>query len=133
LTSEPKVVIRFDRGAGTYYPGETLSGEYLVDGVSPDEVKAVEVSILWHTEGKGDEDLAVHHFERFSPEEGSLHAPTFGEFHTVLPNSPLSYEGVTIKVRWCVRVRVFVRRGKEAIGEAPFKLDDIPAVEAAQS
>ena len=31
------------------------------------DVKAVELSVLWYTEGKGEEDLAVHFFDRFEP------------------------------------------------------------------
>jgi hypothetical protein len=110
-----------------------LSGEYRILGIAPEDVKAVEVSVLWHTEGKGDEDLAVHHFERLSGENGDVHGPASGEFRTVLPNSPLSYEGVTIKLAWCVRVRVFPRRGKPVAGESPFRLGDVPAVRIAPS
>ena len=131
--SDPIVLIHFDRGGGTYRPGETLSGEYRIDRVSPDEIKAVEVSVLWHTEGKGDEDLAVHHFDRISPEEGALHAPTFGEFQTVLPNSPLSYDGAILKIRWCVRVRVFPRKGKQVVGQRSFVLGTVDAVEQVAS
>jgi hypothetical protein len=130
---EPSVLVRLEHGGTSYYPGETLSGEYRIQGITPEHVKAVEVSVLWHTEGKGDEDLAVHHFERLSAENGDAHPPTSGEFRTVLPNSPLSYQGVTIKLGWCVRVRVFPRRGKPVVGEAPFRLGDVPAVRAAES
>ena len=43
-------------------------------------------------------------------------------FGTTLPNSPLSYEGHLIKLRWCVRVRVFPHRGKEVVEEKAFQL-----------
>ena len=43
-------------------------------------------------------------------------------FSTTLPNSPLSYEGQLIKLRWCVRVRAFPQRGKEVLGEKAFQL-----------
>ena len=62
--------------------------------------------MLWYTEGKGDEDLAVHEFRRLSADNGYRADPhRVGRFSTTLPNSPLSYEGVIVKVRWCVRVR----------------------------
>ena len=48
-----------------------------------------------------------------------------GRFSTTLPASPLSYDGVIVKIRWCVRVRVFPRQGKEVVGELPFVLGEI--------
>lgn len=124
--SEPLVRIRFDGNGRTYRPGETLCGEYRVEGVAPEEVRAIEVSVLWYSEGKGDEDFAVHDFRRLSAEEGDpidLRRP--GRFGTVLPNSPLSYRGVIVKLQWCVRVRVFLSRGRELKAELPFRLGDV--------
>jgi hypothetical protein len=79
--------------------------------------------VLWYTEGKGDEDLAVHFFERRTPadtDDGDLRP--LHRFHTILPNSPLSYAGSMIKIRWCARVRLFLKRGKELFFEQPFVL-----------
>jgi hypothetical protein len=127
----PLVRIRLDGNGRAYRPGETLSGEYRVESVPADEIKAVEVSVLWYTEGKGDEDLAVHDFWRRSVEGGDspdLRRPA--RFSTVLPKSPLSYRGVLVKIRWCVRVRVFLTRGREVMGELAFRLGEVPAVRA---
>jgi len=127
--TEPRVTIRFDGNGRAYRPGETLSGEYRLESVRPEDVRAVEVSVLWHTDGKGDEDLAVHDFRRLSAEDGDwIDARSPGRFRTVLPNSPLSYRGVIVKLRWCVRVRVFLARDREVVGELPFQLGDVPAV-----
>ena len=127
--SLPTVRIRFDGNGRVYRPGETLSGEYRLESIRREEIKAVEVSVLWHTEGKGDEDLAVHEFRRLVVEEGDWIDPRYpGRFSTVLPNSPLSYQGLIVKLRWCVRVRVFLAREKEVVGELPFQLGDVPAV-----
>ena len=123
---EPLVRIRLDGNGRIYRPGETLSGEYRLEGIASQDIRAVEVSVLWHTEGKGDEDLAVHDFRRLSVENGDqidLLRP--GRFSTVLPNSPLSYRGVLVKIRWCVRVRVFLTRGREVLGEVPFRLGEV--------
>jgi hypothetical protein len=125
----PLVRIRFDGNGRAYRPGETLSGEYRIESVPAEEIKAVEVSVLWYTEGKGDEDLMVHAFWRNSPEGDDgldLHRP--GRFSTVLPKSPLSYRGVLVKIRWCVRVRVFLTRGREVMGELAFRLGEVPTV-----
>jgi len=123
----PAVSIRFDASGPIYGPGETLAGDYRLEGVSPGELRAVELSVLWHTQGKGDEDLCVHQFVRRSAEEGDLADPRARvRFETVLPPSPLSYEGVIVKVRWCVRVRAFLQGGKEVVGERRFQLGQVP-------
>ncbi len=127
--NEPHVTIRLDANGRIYRPGETLAGEYRLNSFDPEEIRAVEVSVLWHTEGKGDEDLAVHDFHRLAPENGQrveLLRP--GRFSTRLPNSPLSYNGLIVKVRWCVRVRVFLTRGRELVGQKTFRLGEVPPV-----
>lgn len=124
---EPLISIRILDPQHPYQPGEVLKCEYQVDAVEASDVQSLEASVLWHTEGKGDEDMAVHHFERRLPNDAenrdlrALHT-----FTTVLPNSPLTYAGIIVKVRWCVRVRVFLRRGKAAFFEQPFELGSVP-------
>jgi len=126
MTAEPTIVIHLDDDRRAYRPGETLAGEYRIESLEAEAVKAIEASVLWHTEGKGDEDMAVHEFWRRDAEEDlplDLRRPE--RFSTVLPNSPLSYDGQIIKVRWCVRVRVFVRRGRDLAEEREFQLRDV--------
>jgi len=124
------VIIVFDGNGRTYRPGEELSGEYRLETAAPGEIKAVEVSVLWHSEGKGDEDLAVHEFWRFSTEDGDWIDPGRpARFSTVLPNSPMSYDGLIVKILWCVRVRVFFHRGKDVVAKKPFQLGAVPAIE----
>jgi hypothetical protein len=124
----PLVRIRFDGNGRVYHPGETLSGEYRIESVATEEIKSIEASVLWYTEGKGDEDLAVHAFWRTSAENGDGLGPSrAGQFSSLLPNCPLSYRGVLVKIRWCVRVRVFLTRGREVMGELAFRLGELPA------
>jgi len=130
----PAITIRLDEGEKGYRPGETISGEYDLVAMMPEEIKAVELSVLWHTEGKGDEDLAVHHFERAASDEGGwIDWRRPRRFQTELPNSPLSYNGVIIKIRWCVRVRAFLTRGREVVGETPLMLGSVPPAKAVSS
>ena len=106
-----------------YHPGDELECEYQIDAVAAEDIQAIEASVLWYTEGKGDEDMAVHFFERRTPsdtEDGDLRP--LHRFQTLLPNSPLSYAGSIVKIRWCARVRLFLRRGKEIFFEQPFVL-----------
>jgi hypothetical protein len=49
-----------------------------------------------------------------------------GAFVVRLPVSPLSYEGVIVKVRWCIRVRIFFVSGRDFVSEHVFDLGHIP-------
>lgn len=130
----PLVTIRLDSRQRVYSPGETLSGEYTIEAFQPDQIRAVELSVLWFTEGKGDEDLGVHFFERRSQEEDMAFDPRQTvRFTTRLPNSPLSYDGRIVKVRWCVRVRVFLPRGAELVEDELFQLGCVPRPEPVEA
>jgi hypothetical protein len=131
--TRPAVVIRFDENLDAYRPGTILAGGFWLRGVTADQVKAVETSVLWYTEGKGEEDMAVHAFWRASAEAGDWIAPNRAHhFETTLPQAPLSYSGALLKVRWCVRIRAFLLGGREVIGQRGFQLGSLPAVEPAQ-
>jgi hypothetical protein len=120
--NERGVIVELDR-QGPYFPGDVLSGSYrLVGDVTG--LESVEVSVHWFTEGKGDEDLGVHHFEKRTRADGGGSAPASGRFSTRLPNSPLSYEGLLLKVVWRVHVRAVLAGGQRA-GDATFRLGDV--------
>jgi hypothetical protein len=70
MIAEPTVMIRLDGDGPVYRPGDALSGHYWIESLEASQVKAVEVSVLWHTEGKGDEDMAVHEFWRRDADDG---------------------------------------------------------------
>jgi hypothetical protein len=136
--SEPEIIIRLDEDGRTYLPGGTLSGEYRIDAVPASSggigqaLQAIEVSVLWHSEGKGDEDLAVHEFWRKDAESGELGDPQRpNRFSTILPQSPLSYEGQIVKIRWCVRVRAIFKRGRDLLAQKVFRLGEVPPAKLA--
>lgn len=115
--------IDIQRAEAPYLPGELLRGSFVVDGVEENEVRSAELSIMWCTVGKGEEDLGVHYFQRFTtdgPEAVDLSRRR--EFRTLLPYAPLSYDGVIVKVCWCARLRIFLARGRQHVVEAPFRL-----------
>jgi hypothetical protein len=120
---EPLVSVKIHGSSRVFLPGDELSGEVQIDAVEPADLLALEISILWHTQGKGDEDLGVHFFQRITPEcDPDAPLSELRGFRTVLPNSPLSYDGRIVKVGWCVRVRAFVRGGRELVADQPFQL-----------
>lgn len=124
--SEPRVQISLDEDVRSFMPGDKISGQFKLESFDANEVKAIELSVLWYTEGKGDEDLDVHEFRRIENDDMNWAAFRRPErFETVLPLSPLSYDGQILKINWCVRVRVFPRRGREVVSELPFVLGDL--------
>ncbi len=131
--SSEQVVVRLDgRGARLYYPGETLAGSYYLDEIRR-PIEAVEISTIWRTEGKGNEDVGVHAFWRLSNDgERWIDLLQPGRFSVVLPQSPLSYYGLLIRICWCVRVRVFLASNEQIVGEAPFRLGALPDVRTLQ-
>lgn len=131
--SDPIIIIRLDGGGRSRQPGETLAGSYRITDADPEQIKSIEASVLWYTEGKGDEDMAVHEFWRRNCESEPFDPDEPVRFSTVLPNSPLSYDGEIVQVRWCVRVRVFTTRGKDLVAEKIFHLGDVPAPKASAS
>jgi hypothetical protein len=134
MNEEPLVIIRIDGEGHVHRPGETLSGEYWIELLKPCQVAAIEVSVMWHTEGKGEEDMAVHDFWRQDAAADLPLDPARPKtFRTTLPNSPLSYDGQIVKLLWCVRVRAFLHRGKEIVGEKEFRLGNIPRPAAAHA
>jgi hypothetical protein len=109
-----------------YQPQERLTGRFLVESTGPWSVRAAELSVLWHTAGKGEEDMAIHHFERLVEDAGrplDLRVPR--RFFTVLPASPFSYDGQIVKICWCVRLRLFLPQGQEMLAETSFRLGSL--------
>jgi hypothetical protein len=125
---KPLITIQSIESDRVYWPGEEFVCVYRVDAVPATDITAVEASVLWYTEGKGEEDMAVHAFQRRLPADvphGDLRQ--LDSIRTKLPNSPLSYNGRIVKIRWCVRVRVFLTRNREALAERTFLLGAVPA------
>ena len=120
---EPLISIQLFGHLPSYAPGAELRCDYQIDAVQEGEVQSLEASVLWYTEGVGDEDMGVHYFERHVASEnmdGDLRQ--LRSFSSLLPNTPLSYEGPLIEVRWCVRIRAFLAQGRSATLDHPFIL-----------
>jgi hypothetical protein len=120
-----RIDAQFDRLDRIYAPGAPLTARYWIAGIGQEQVRSIERSVDWYTEGKGEEDLGVHFFERIPP-PSPTDAVVEGTVTTTLPASPLSYEGVIVKVRWCLRVRVFFTSGRDFVSEHVFAVGDLP-------
>lgn len=121
--TQPAVNVSLDRDDGRYPAGGWLRAQWRVRRVSRERVQGAELSVLWYTEGKGDEDLHVHHFQRWSADQiRSLDLQQGQPLACRLPATPLSYRGRLITIRWSVRLRLFLEGGKDTVTEQPFHL-----------
>jgi hypothetical protein len=77
-------------------PGASLRVNYQVKDAP---LERVEISLGYRTEGKGTEDNGVVFLEERRDARGVV--------DVALPHSPLTYDGVLIKVRWELSVRAF--------------------------
>ena len=128
IESHSGIVIELDEHPDSFRPGQTISGRYRLDvPESMPPVLAIEWSILWATEGSGDEDQGVHARGLVEPKgfEGVSNPNQCREFEAILPGSPLSYDGLLVKVIWRVRVRAVVGKDPEWLGEVPFRLGNV--------
>ena len=71
MSPNPKIEITLDRPSRVYLPDEELIASFEIIGIRPSEVQAIEASVLWYTEGTGEEDLATHDFRRLLPLDSS--------------------------------------------------------------
>ncbi|RLS48653.1 MAG: hypothetical protein DWH87_04940 [Planctomycetota bacterium] len=122
----PRIELRFGHPSRGYDPGEWVTVEYCIEGLNGERPRALERSALWYTEGKGEEDLGVHSFERFATAETIDRVVPEGTFAIQLPTSPLSYEGVIVKIRWCIRLRVYFESGRDHVSEHVFNVGRVP-------
>src|SRR5581483_1950579 len=70
--NDPQIVISLEGDRHDFQPGDTLAAQYSISGLEQVEPKSLEVSVLWYTEGKGDEDLGVHYFDRVTYDDAAF-------------------------------------------------------------
>lgn len=121
--TEPALGLRLLSLQPRLEPNELLEFEYRVQRVERHEVDRLEVSVMWLTEGKGTEDFGVHHFQSLPEEDlGEICDGKAVPMVTTLPSSPLSYEGRLLSIRWCIRLRLYLKDGREFNAERPFSV-----------
>jgi hypothetical protein len=111
------------RSDACYQGGRVLTAAWRIGPTAVHQAEGLEASVMWYTEGKGDEDLHVHHFQRWNDAQlQQLDLRHALPLRCELPQTPLSYEGTLVRIRWCVRLRMFCRSGREIVVQAPFQL-----------
>jgi hypothetical protein len=84
--------------------GGVVRGRVRLVPTEEEASRRVELSVLWETEGKGDTDRGVVHFAVLADGDPSA-ARREHAFEVRLPLMPVTYDGVLLRIRWCVRVR----------------------------
>jgi hypothetical protein len=130
--SDRYVTIELERTQ--WMPGQVLRGRYALDRPTAPLATGVEVLVYWNTHGKGDEERAYQFRQRATADEGPLLDEQGGGSIAVrLPTSPVSYDGVLVKIVWYVEVRITFAGGADATAVATFRLGSARAAGAADS
>lgn len=93
-----KLSIELKDGKHAFAPGEQVEGriEWSLDS----NLRALELSLLWHTSGKGTRDVRVLHTHRIdSPGSFGLDKLSF-----TLPPGPYSFSGKLISLIWALEL-----------------------------
>ena len=100
-------------GIPFFEPFQEISGTAEVEVDQSVECRSLTVRLMWHTEGRGDEDEAT--VQEIDIYQGRLTPgqPIQGAFHFQLPPEPWSYAGHYISVIWAIEVHVDVPLGRD--------------------
>lgn len=99
--------IELDRDKAACAPGEMVSGRvrWSVEG----NPESVELSLLWHTSGKGTRDVGVVETLKWETPGAS----NVKDFSFALPGGPYSFSGRLISLVWILELTVFPDRRTE--------------------
>lgn len=109
-----------------FHPGDTIVG---VVEITPNEVikcRQVEVTIGWHTEGRGDLDRMIIYNDMIPVEEIYPDSPITHHFETVLPSEPWSYAGKLIRIVWEVQAKIDIAWATDINQSLQFALAPAP-------
>jgi hypothetical protein len=124
-TAEPTLQITLDRDPAEYEPAATL---LLMCTAPATEARTIELSVLWFTEGKGDEDLTVVYFREWNTPEDLREWTRPVALSLPLPLTPHSYNGVLLRIHWEARLRMQPQHGAELRAQQRFRLGCVAPV-----
>lgn len=111
-----------------YDAGEFLTGRYRLDPRCASFERHVDILVFWQSMGKGETDRGVQHRESRTVPDGETTDSAGGEFSILLPASPVTYNGVLIKIAWCMEIRVHAGRDLQCEATIPFQLGHVGPV-----
>ena len=102
--------LRIDLDAAAFEPGAEVRGrvDWRPDGPAPETVL---ISLLWHTEGKGTEDVEIVDQVRVDRPRPQGHH----DFSFRLPDFPWSFTGTLVSLVWAVEASLEPRGAVERV------------------
>ena len=88
--------IHVDAGGTAFEPGDTLRGT--LQWMGDRALEAVELRLLWYTEGRGDQDVGVARTLRIEAPAAVGSSP----FELEAPGGPYSCSGRLVSIRWAL-------------------------------
>ena len=123
---DPLISIHLDKPGKDYVPSDNLVCDYQIDAIEAEEILMVEVSVLWVSSGKGDEDSGIHFIRRRLADTAmDADLREMERIETALPPTPLSYTGEILNIQWCVRIRLIVKNGDEYVVDQEFRVGEM--------
>ena len=91
-------MVQVHLSAKHYFPGDILKGR--ASWQLPETPKSIDLNLIWHTSGRGTEDVEVVE----SQSVATLNSSGEYSFQFTLPMSPYSFHGKLISLIWAVEI-----------------------------
>jgi hypothetical protein len=103
-----------------FEPGDEVAGSVVVEADVDTECRGIWVRLIWHTEGRGDQDIGK--IDEVSLSSGRLTpgAPAGGDFRFRLPSEPWSFAGHYVSIVWAIEVTVNVPMARDPVHRERF-------------
>ena len=119
-----KLSVDFDK-EGAYHPGETVTGEVVVESDESVDCSELTARCFWETDGSGtpdrDRERSQQIFDGGEWEAGETYSYGF-DFEIMSPG-PYTYRGTEVSVEWCVEVRADVPWSFDPEKKAAFRVE----------
>jgi hypothetical protein len=109
-----------DAGIALYEPGDEIAGTAEIEVDQDVECRSLWVRLIWHTEGRGDQDVGkIDEIDIFG---GRLSpgAPVRSDFRFRLPREPWSYAGRYVTIVWAIEITVDVPMARDPVHRQAF-------------
>ncbi len=109
-----------EEGSLRFPPGELIEGLVEIFPETMMRCRAVDISVLWYTEGKGRRDEGIVQSWHYDVEQIGP-GQSFSEgFSATLPSAPWSYAGHFINIVWVIHVKIDIPMSADMNREARF-------------
>lgn len=100
-------------GIRFFEPLQEIAGTVAVEVDSSFECRSLAVRLIWHTEGRGDEDkVTIQEIDIYQGRMEPGYLAT-GSFRFQFPREPWSFAGHYISIIWAIEVNVDVPMGRD--------------------